>query len=157
DVRVYLGTAMRVSDLYEMRLRDGALSPDNLGAWHRTMFQDLVNNRDVASICFSNPKGYCTWLLHAHGRLELGYVDGEDRDHANEWVVQGNGAWDPTTPLRTYRYDALERPWFAAALSQPYPLWTPIYFWFPDQRDASVTGTGYTRAVRSSDGKLLGV
>jgi sigma-B regulation protein RsbU (phosphoserine phosphatase) len=121
------------------------------------MFQDLVNNRDVASICFSNPKGYCTWLLHAHGRLELGYVDGEDRDHANEWVVQGNGAWDPTTPLRTYRYDALERPWFLTALSQPYPLWTPIYFWFPDQRDASVTGTGYTRAVRSVDGKLLGV
>src|SRR5262245_9064676 len=32
DVRAYLGTAMRVSDLYEMRLRDGALSSKILGA-----------------------------------------------------------------------------------------------------------------------------
>jgi sigma-B regulation protein RsbU (phosphoserine phosphatase) len=84
-------------------------------------------------------------------------VDGRDRDHATEWIAQSNGAVDRSKPLRVYHYDVLKRPWYELALANPYPLWVPIYFWFPDQRDASVTGTGFVRAIRASDGALLGV
>src|SRR3954451_19172299 len=53
DVGDYLGQAMRVSDLYARRLRDGVLRPDDLPAWERTMFHDLAANPNVASICFA--------------------------------------------------------------------------------------------------------
>src|SRR4051812_23775558 len=84
DVREYLGTAMRVSDLYERRIVDGALSTRDLETWEKPMFSDLAVHPDVASICFATVNGDCTWLLRAHDRLELGLVRGDARDRAIE-------------------------------------------------------------------------
>jgi HAMP domain-containing protein len=160
DVREYLGTAIRLSDLCALRLRDGILKADDahdLMEWERVMFHDLATYRDVASICVANLNADCTWLLHHHQRLELGLVLGDFRDHATEWEALGNGRVMRDTPLRVYEYDVVKRPWYSMALAWPHPLWTPIYRWFPGETDATVTGTGYTRAVRSDQGKVLGV
>jgi sigma-B regulation protein RsbU (phosphoserine phosphatase) len=166
DVRGYLGSAMRLSDLYELHLRNGILPYKqfkDLLAWEKYLFHDLATNRDVKSICFANANADCTWLLHAHNRLELGLADGErlkdpERpDQAMEWEALSNGVVKRDKPLRTYRYDVTERPWHQLALKSPHPLWVPIYRWFEDQGDASVMGTGYTRAVRDKDGTFLGV
>lgn len=156
-IQSYLGSAMRVSDLYARRLEDDMLSPADLAAWERTMFHDLAANPDVASICFANPSGDCTWLLHAHDRLELGLVDGRYRDRATEWPVSADGKVDRDHPIRVYHYDALQRPWYEQALRSEQPIWTPIYFWFGQQGSAFETGTGYTRAIRNRDGSLRGV
>lgn len=158
DVNDYLGRAVRISDVYEQRLYDGTLSPNDLGAWRRMMFQDLKANPDIASICFATPSGNCTWLLRAHGRLELGYAYGKPPWNAKEWQVNEKSGEAFGHPLREYDYDATERPWFKAALAaSPNPTWTEIYFWFPGQGEADVTGSGYTRVVRDPSGNLLGV
>ncbi|MBC7785796.1 MAG: SpoIIE family protein phosphatase [Burkholderiales bacterium] len=157
DVREYLGAAMRVSDQYARRLQDGQLSATNLAAWERPMYHDLATNPDVASICFANPAADSTWLLHAHGRMELGIVNGASRDKAVEYAVSADGTVDRRQPLRIYHYDATVRPWYQTALAADTPAWTPIYFWFQDQNSPLVTGTGYTRMIRDADHKLLGV
>ncbi|MBC8107095.1 MAG: hypothetical protein H7Z14_10935, partial [Anaerolineae bacterium] len=79
------------------------------------MFHDLAVNPDVASVCFSTLDGDCTWLLHAHNRLELGIVHGNDKDHAIEFAADLAGNVDRTNPIRVYRYDANARPWFQTA------------------------------------------
>lgn len=157
DVRNYLNSAIRVSDLYTRRILDGTLPTSDLPAWERMLFEDIAMNPDVASICFATPQGDCTWLLRAHGRLELGIVRGDARDRAVEYPADLTGTVDRSNPIRIYPYDALERSWYKAALEHAAPLWTDIYFWFPDQKDARVTGTGYTRAIRDGSGRLLGV
>ncbi|CAN5582216.1 hypothetical protein BH09PLA1_BH09PLA1_05030 [soil metagenome] len=157
DVREYLGSAVRVSDLYARRLAEGVLSSTDLAAWETPMFHDLAVNPDVASICFSTLDGDCTWLLHAHDRLELGMVRGSDKDHAIEFAADSDGKVDRSKPIRVYRYDATARPWFKAATASNEPGWTPIYFWFGEGGPASETGTGYTRIVRDSAGTILGV
>ncbi|MBC8106425.1 MAG: SpoIIE family protein phosphatase, partial [Anaerolineae bacterium] len=99
----------------------------------------------------------CTWLLHAHNRLELGIVHGNDKDHAIEFAADLAGNVDRCKPIRMYRYDANARPWFQTALASDGPIWTPIYFWFGEGGPASETGTGYTRIVRDRQGIPLGV
>jgi sigma-B regulation protein RsbU (phosphoserine phosphatase) len=160
DVKNYLGSAMRVSDLYVRRVTSGALPADNLGDWERNLFEDLAANPDVASICFANPRGDCSWLLHAYSGLELGMVNGHARDRAVEYPAKLDGTVDRQRTIRGfYLYDATARPWYQAALKQPGPVWTPIYRWFQSDRpqDADVMGSGYTRAIYDSDNNLLGI
>jgi sigma-B regulation protein RsbU (phosphoserine phosphatase) len=157
DVNAYLGSAMRVSVSYANRIARGDLNTTDLASWERAMFNDLASFPDVASICFSTPNGDCTWLLHAHGRLELGLVSGNERDKAIEYPATDDGKVDRNHPIRVYHYDATQRPWFQTAIASSQPIWTPIYFWFGPQGAASETGTGYTRSISSRDGKLLGV
>lgn len=156
DVHAYLASAVRVSDLYERRLAGGVLSTRELSGWERYMLDDLATTPTVASICFANPGGDTTWLLRAHGRLELRRVSGARIDAAQEFEVDQAGRIEPE-PIRTYRYDPRERPWYQAALAADGPVWTPVYFWFPDQGSDWVTGAGYSRAIRDPDGRLLGV
>jgi hypothetical protein len=116
DVNAYLGSAMRVSDSYAQRIVQGDLSITDLRTWERTMFNDLGSFPDVASICFSTPNGDCTWLLHAHGRLELGLVNGNQRDKAIEFPATPDAKVDREHPIRVYHYDATQRPWFETAI-----------------------------------------
>jgi sigma-B regulation protein RsbU (phosphoserine phosphatase) len=157
DIMAYLGSAVRLSELYVRRIEAGLLPTRGLEAWERTMFHDMAVTPDVASVCFANTDGDCTWLLRAHGRLELGIVSGAARDKAIEWIVSESGHVDRDNPIRIYHYDALGRPWYKAALASAGPVWTPIYFWFQEEKDDSVTGTGFARTVRGADGQLLGV
>jgi serine phosphatase RsbU (regulator of sigma subunit) len=157
DVYNYLDSAMRVSNLYARRVADGTLSLDSFAKWEPFLFADLATNPDVASICFTTPGGDCTWLLRAHGRLELGTVNGNNRDHALEFAATPDGTVDRSKPLRDYHYDATARPWYQIAMTAPGPTWTPIYFWFGENGAASTTGTGYTRVVKAADGSILGV
>ncbi len=158
DVNTYLGSALRVSDLYQRRIEEGLLDTKNLATWERPMFHDLASFPDVASICYATLNADCTWLLHAHGRLELGLVDGNARDKAIEWPMTASGKVDREHPIRVYHYDASIRPWYRAAIAAgTSPVWTPIYFWFGPQGTASETGTGYTRTIADRNGNVLGV
>ncbi len=158
DVTEYLGNAVNLSDLYVRRMNDDSLYPNDLPRWKQVMFHDLATFTDVASICFSTPNGDCTWLLHAHGRLELGIVDGNQRDRAIEYPADITGKVDRDNPIRVYHYDATRRPWFQIARAVETPVWTPVYFWFGEQGSASESGTGYTRTViDQATGNTLGV
>jgi serine phosphatase RsbU (regulator of sigma subunit) len=157
DIRSYLGSAMRLSDLYMRRIGDKTLPTTNLATWERSLVQDILIHRDVASICFANPAGDCTWLLRHGPRLELGLSPGNARDRTVEWEVDLGGAVNREKPLRVYHYDATERPWFKIAADSGWPSWTPVYPWFPGESNASVMGTGYTRPVYDASGQLLGV
>jgi hypothetical protein len=160
DVREYLASAVRISDLYARRLERGELpvnvarGPDltgDIGAWERDMLDDLVTTPNVASICFGNAQGDATWLLRNKGRLEVGRTDAS-RDHfTQEFVVDAaSGAIDLAAPIRTYQYDPRQRPWYEVALKSGRPVWTPIYFWFGDSGGDLETGAGYVRAIRTS-------
>jgi phosphoserine phosphatase RsbU/P len=156
DLRAFLSHAVRTSDLYTRRILDGSLPIDDLGAWETDELHDLLTTPDVASICFGAADGSATWLLRAHGRLELGRVTRGNNDAAVEFVRDPAGPILPE-PIRVYHYDPRERPWYRLALDHHRPIWTPIYFWFGDAGADSETGAGYTRAVRAPDGTLLGV
>jgi sigma-B regulation protein RsbU (phosphoserine phosphatase) len=157
EVRGYLGQAVRVSDLYARRLATGKLSSTQLAPWEQTMFDDLMTNDNVASICFGNPNGDAIYLLHAHNQLEYGISDGSNQCAAIEWPAEPSGKVDREHPIRKYTYDPRGRPYYTAALAAAHPLWTPIYFWYGEGGSESETGTGYTRTVHAKDGSLLGV
>jgi serine phosphatase RsbU (regulator of sigma subunit) len=157
EVRDFLAQAVRLSNLYARRLADHRLPAENFGhAWLAVMSDHLATD-DVASICFGNPSGEATWLSRVHSRLEFGLATRSAGNNATEFTTSPNGAIASTQPLRVYRYDPRERPWYKTALGSDHPLWTPIYFWFPDPTIEPETGTGYTRAIWSPDGKLQGV
>lgn len=156
DVRNYLSSAQRISELYTRRVLSGSLSDRDLLSWQRPMLDDLVTNPDVASICFGNPEGDATWLSRVHNRMELGRAEGANANRAVEYVITESGEVS-ADPIRVYQYDPRKRPWYDAALKSEGPVWTPIYFWFQDQGADSVTGSGCTRAVRDAQGNLLGV
>jgi len=164
ETKSFLSPAVALSDLYVHRLATSAtLSPTDLDGWLSTLLDDLRANPAVASICFSNPDGNTVWLLRNSGRLEYGRSLSPAPDATREWTVNPDSSADSSAdsdalkPLRTYTYSATQRPWFKRATATNEPLWTPIYFWFPDQSNAAVTGTGYTRTVHSPSGTLLGV
>lgn len=156
QTRDFLSNAVAVSDLYVHRLAvAGTLDPDDLDRWLPVLLDDLKAHSAVASICFARPDGATVWLLRNAGRLEFGRAASGETDATREWIVDpDNGT---RTPLRTYTYVATDRPWFTLAVASNEPKWTPIYFWFPDQTGAAVTGTGYTRKVVGPGGELLGV
>ncbi len=155
DVSVFLGGAVRVSDLYERRLAAGLLPGEGLAAWERPQLDDLVVNPGVASICFGAVSGETTWLLRREAQLEVGRVapDGTATEHR---IDPATGAIDPT-PTRTYSYDPRKRPWYAVATTAGAPVWTPVYFWFGDVGADSETGAGYTRPITNQDGTHAGV
>jgi sigma-B regulation protein RsbU (phosphoserine phosphatase) len=156
EIRNYIRQAVQLSDLYTRRLQSGKLSATDLKSWEPMMFDDLATSPDVASICFGNPRGDATYLQRAHGRVELGIADGSRDCAAIEWQAHLDGRVDRDKPLRTYRYDPRERPWYTAALAAGSALWTPVYFWFGETGGAMETGSGYTRPIEI-DGKLAGV
>jgi sigma-B regulation protein RsbU (phosphoserine phosphatase) len=159
DLATFLGHAIEVSDRYALRVRDGRLpAAGDLSAWARPMFDDLVTTPNVASICFGNARGDAVWLLRGQNApLELGFSDGAKPDGAKEFPVDPATGTVGTKPIRVYRYDPRERPWYPAALKHVGPVWTPIYFWFGETGQDRTTGTGYTRVVRDAAGEALGV
>ncbi len=156
EIRGYLGEAVRVSELYTRRIVTGKLSTTNLASWEQAMFDDLMTNDRVASICFANPNGDSVYLLRAHDRLEYGIGDGSKGCAAIEWPAEPSGKVDRDNPIRKYVYEPRQRPYYLAAMASPIPLWTPVYFWYGEGGSESETGIGYTRAI--GDGKqVLGV
>ncbi len=162
DLSRFLSGAVRVSDLYERRVRDGVLPTDSLQDWERFELDDLVTSPDVASISFGSIRGDCTWVLRNKGRLEVGRADGSrlgagpDAPNAVEYEIKPSGQIAPT-PIREYRYDPRERPWYKTGAGSPTPVWTPVYFWFGEAGSDAETGTGYVRAIRSEWGEFRGV
>jgi sigma-B regulation protein RsbU (phosphoserine phosphatase) len=153
----YLDDAIETSNLYARRLDANAL-PDPPGrAWTRLMLDDLVTTPPVASICYSNVNGDATYLLRGANRLEVGYCDGAKENGTVEYSINPNSAKLSARPLRTYTYDARTRPWWAVALASSEPTWTPIYPWYGDKTVESLIGTGYTRAIKDTQGHLRGV
>jgi phosphoserine phosphatase RsbU/P len=162
DLKTFLGHAIEVSDRYEQRVREGRLpaSGDITRAWFQPMFDDLGTTPNVASICFGNTEGDATWLLRGQNwprEYELGFSDKAKDNGARELPVDPKTAAISTKPIRVYKYDPRERPWYATALSSVGPIWTPIYFWYGEAGYDRTTGTGYTRVVRSGAGEILGV
>ncbi|HEX8522506.1 MAG TPA: SpoIIE family protein phosphatase [Tepidisphaeraceae bacterium] len=158
EVTDFLTHAVRLSELYSRRIGDAELPTTNFQqAWLRSMANDLATTPEIASICFGNPAGEATWLSRVHNRMEFGLAHAGAGDNATELLASTSGAIASTQPLRVYHYDPRTRPWYETALRSHQGLWTPIYFWFPDPTIEPETGTGFTRAIRSPDGKLLGV
>ncbi len=157
EIQAYLQSAVRVSDRYARQIGEGALPTTNLRSWERPMLDDLVTVPDVASICFGNEAGDSTWLLRNEGRLEVGGSDGSKDGDAAEFIISPSGTIDPKAIRGHYHYDPRKRPWYKIALEREFAAWTPIYFWFGETRKDSQTGSGFTRAIRDSAGKLQGV
>lgn len=156
ETRDFLAAAVSLSELYVHRLTvSRTLRHDDLDSWLPVLLDDLRANPSVASVCFATPAGDTVWLLRNDGQLEYGRAASGRADDTQEW--RADPATGALTPLRRYTYVATERPWYRLAMAERQPVWTPIYFWFPGQTGASVTGAGYTRAVRLDDGTLLGV
>lgn len=156
ETAAYLASAVRVSDLFTLRVASGDLPARGLSSWEPVMLRSLLTEPDVASICFANPAGECTWLLRHDERLELGRAPGGPGAPASEYVMRPDGSVD-AEPLRTYIYEPATRPWYTLALHADRPTWTPVYFWFVNGRADSTAGAGYTRAIRNAAGELLGV
>jgi len=161
DLQTFLGHAIEVSDRYERRVRDGRLpAGGDMSSWKQPMFDDLITTPNVASICFGNSAGDAVWLLRGQNwprELELGFSDRAKVDGAKELPVDPATGTVGTKPIRVYKYDPRERPWYATATRAVGPVWTPIYFWFGEAGQDRTTGTGYTRVVRSGSGETLGV
>lgn len=156
EVRTYLSDAERVSNLYTQRLARGVLKPDALRDWAPFLYDDLMTSPQVASICFGNTQGDATYLMRAHGQIELGIVKGGENDRAADYAVDADG--NPIgEPLRITRYDPRERPWWTAVAEERTARWTDVYFWFGDQGGAAETGAGFTRPIRAPSGDLIGV
>jgi sigma-B regulation protein RsbU (phosphoserine phosphatase) len=158
QVREYLGRAVRLSDLYARRLRMGTLPVEkNLDRWEAVMADDLFTTLGVASICYGNRVGEATYLQFANGRCELGRVTGPGERQAIELEVDTAGR-PFGQPLRVYRYDARNRPWYTTALRSTGPVWTAPYFWFGTTGGESETGCGYTRVINDPEtGRYVGV
>lgn len=158
QVRDYLGRAVRLSDLYARRLQMGTLPVEkDLGRWETVMADDLFTTAGVASICYGNRTGEATYLQFANGRREVGRVVGSGDGQAVEFQVDTTGK-PFGQPLRTYRYDARNRPWYTAALRTPGAVWTAPYFWFGTTGGESETGCGYTRVINHPiTGRYVGV
>jgi phosphoserine phosphatase RsbU/P len=170
DLRTFLASAVRVSDQYTRRLLAEELPSDELSgaAWQRVLFDDLAVNPDVASISFGAADGDCVWLLRGRAGLERGLAESSNNQRAVDWPVDTRGQVG-LSPLREYRYDPRQRPWYSVAQNAFKPgegLWTPVYFWFDDYGPESIAGTGFVRTIRAranasnpavKPGELLGV
>jgi len=155
NARRFLGSAVRVGDLYARRVEAGVLSAERLREWERPILDDLSANQDVASICIGTPDGRSVYIQRAHGRLELGRGDGPGEGECWEGVIGWDGAVVPEA-LRIYKYDPRARPWYEAGEAAGGPTWAPIYTWFGPKGNDAETSTGYVRPVSGMDGRRLG-
>jgi sigma-B regulation protein RsbU (phosphoserine phosphatase) len=156
NARRFLGSAVRVGELYARRVEAGTLPADQLSDWVRPILDDLLATPDVASICIGTPDGRAVYIQRAHGRLEMGIGAGPGDGQCWEGVIDPDGTISPE-PLRIYKYDPTSRPWYQAGLASGQPTWAPIYTWFGETGNDAETSTAYVRPVHHSDGSLLGI
>ena len=156
QTRRFLGTAVRVGELYARRVEGGVLSAEHLRAWERPILDDLLTSGDVASICIGTHDGRSVYIQRAHGQLELGRGEGPGEGECWEGVIEPDGSVRPE-PLRVYQYDPRRRPWFIAGERAGRPTWAPIYTWFGDTGDDTATSTAYVRPVSGPNGEPAGI
>jgi sigma-B regulation protein RsbU (phosphoserine phosphatase) len=156
NARRFLGSAVRMGELYARRVEAGILPTDRLREWERPILDDLTTSPDVASICIGTPDGRSVYIQRAHGRLELGRGDGPGEKGCWEGVIEPDGAVRPE-PLRVYQYDPRTRPWYKAGQGAVAPTWAPIYTWFGDKGSDAETSTAYVRPVHGPGGEPAGI
>lgn len=147
EVTSFLAEAVRVSDLYALRVDTGRLNVGQLDAWRPFIIEDLRTTPQIASICLGTSRGTATWALDRRGRIDVGSVSADKGNLAVELAVEDDNRVG-TQPLRTYQYDPRLRPWYTTAMESDGPTWTPIYLWFDEHPSANelTTGTGYVRS-----------
>lgn len=161
EVRHYLDDAVRLSDQYTRQLTAGTLKPalsgSDLAAWETAITRDILTTPRVAAITFATPDGSSVMVIRSNGGIELGRVAGGDNTNHRLYMLDADGT-PPAQPTRIETYDARKRPWYAAAINNLGPIWSPIYVWsVAAKAEDSSIGTGYTRAIRSPGGTLIGV
>lgn len=157
ETRHYLEDAVRTSDLYARRVIDGSLSASDLATWEDALIREVRATPRIAAMTFATPDGSSVMVMRSPAGLELGRVKGGENEQHRIYAIDAAGRVSQTAS-RTERYDARQRPWYGAAVESPGPTWSPIYTWFIAQRgEDSTIGTGYTRAVRTPTGELIGV
>jgi serine phosphatase RsbU (regulator of sigma subunit) len=156
EIRNFLGDAMRVSDLFLLRVQQKRLPIDrDLESWLQPMLDEMATTPNLAAITFGHRDGRSTYLQIGHEDLEWGVSAGSGPGQCVERLVLRDGTVGKET--RRYQYDPPGgRPWYRDYVNQPEPRWTDVYFWFGDDGGDATTGVGYTRRVEV-DGQFVGM
>ncbi len=159
EVNDYLAQRVQVTRQGAMALADGDLDPTSLREWRKNLRQFVAPNPKINSLTFGNADGHATWVIR--------YPDEEGL----EWAIK-----DSRTPKETVQqyhltsqgdqgqrladlehYNTHERRWFKEARDSHGPIWTSIYSWKRASKEETTLGLSYSRPIRHTDGRFVGV
>jgi serine phosphatase RsbU (regulator of sigma subunit) len=138
------------------RLNDGVLSLNEPAQNQKSVFETLETFPDVSSIVLGSAQGQVMWVIRYPGETAYEYAikpapDAQMREYAmSPDGLVGNEA------LNSFEFDAVNRPWYRAAIEADAPTWGDVYVWVRGGKGVTL-GVSYVEPYRDAAGATLGV
>ncbi len=145
-----------IDQLNALRLRDGRLALDEPSRNRLSVFQTLQIFPEVSSIVLGSDHGQVMWVIRYPGETTYEYAIKRSPDAPMQEYTMGADGRIGNTPLRSYRFDAVGRPWYRAAIEAEGPTWGNVYIWVRGGKGVTL-GVSYVEPYRDTSGKILGV
>jgi phosphoserine phosphatase RsbU/P len=145
-----------IDELNRSRLRDGVLSLEDPARNRKTIYETLRTFPDVSSITLGSAAGQVMWIIRYPGETSYEYAIKPRPDSPmDEYTMGANGQIGPT-PLRSYSFNPIIRPWYEAAIAENGPTWGSVYVWIRGGKGETL-GISYVEPFNDDKGNLQGV
>src|ERR1700722_5696576 len=118
-----------IDDLNRSRLQEGILSLNDPSRNRKLIYETLRTFHDVSSIVLGSATGQVMWIIRYPGETSYEYAMKAQPDSPMvEYTMGPDGQIGPT-PLRSYPFNTIARPWYRAAIAENGPTWGNVYIW----------------------------
>jgi len=158
DIRQNLEAYLSIPDL----LNEINSYPFSEGSWETVpssviagrFASEIFRHETVMSIAYASERGSYVGMTRGAEQvpLSLGVADPSTDGRLVGYVSDTQGFRGPEFDRSPGPFDPRQRPWYAAALSSPGPVWTPVYQWLTGE-----AGIDLVTAVHDSRGVFRGV
>jgi phosphoserine phosphatase RsbU/P len=145
-----------INELNRSRLQEGILSLNDPPHNRKLIYQTLQTFPAVSSIVLGSATGQVMWIIRYPGETTYEYAMKARPDSPMvEYTMGADGQIGPT-PLRSYPFNTIARPWYQGAIAENGPTWGNVYVWIRGGKGTTL-GISYVEPFNDEAGKLQGV
>src|SRR5688572_756626 len=145
-----------INQLNRARLRDGRMTLHDPAHNRKAVFETLETFADVSSIVLGGARGHVMWVIRYPGETTYEYAIKSAPDAPMQEFAMGADGQLGATPINAYAFDAVNRPWYRAAIEANEPTWGDVYVWVRGGKGVTL-GVPYVEPYRDALGNVLGV
>jgi sigma-B regulation protein RsbU (phosphoserine phosphatase) len=153
-----LSIPVRICEVNAHLVHSGALDPDDLRAWRRTLVNEARAFDMLSAISWGGADGRSAWVSrYADGSFYWALKDDPSAATMDEWRLDAAGDVSDA-PTSTFEFNLFSRPWFRTPRDTARATWSEPYVWVGGEDSAGVTlGLSYGIPLRDPKGAFLGV
>ena len=145
-----------IDELNKSRLNHGTLSLDDPARNRDVIYPTLQIFPAVSSIVLGSASGRLMWIIRYPGETSYEYALKTQPDSPMQEYTMAPDGQIGATPLRSYSFNSIARPWYQAAVIANAPTWANVYVWVRGGKGTTL-GISYVEPYTDDKNKLLGV